>query len=452
MYQPFYHADQYRPQHTPPSYWHATTPRPTLAPGSGEHTVDVAIVGGGYCGLSAALHLARDHGARVAVLEAGDIGWGASGRNAGFNTLPATKHDYIGLQRALGEAGAAGFMAAQQEALQLVASLAAAEGIATQACGEGSYVVAHSPAAWAGLQDEHHAWQRHTPVASRLLTRAEFAGCGHAGDAQYGALHILHGGGLNPLALASGLAQAAQRHGAILLPRQAVHAWQPHGGGHTLQAADSVVHARQLLLATNGYLPAWLPPVLRHRTLPVISNIIVTRPLSDAEWGAYAYHTATPMFDTRHLLSYWRRLPDGRLLFGARGDLCGDDASGQRQRAALQAQLAARFPAWAGVDIDYFWRGLIAVNRRLLPQYGPLPGLPGVWYAAGCFGSGVSTMPWLGRALARAMAGQPPSASEAACAMHGLAPRLPPWQAWQRLGLRLAYSGYAWRDRFSEPD
>jgi glycine/D-amino acid oxidase-like deaminating enzyme len=212
-----------------------------------------------------------------------------------------------------------------------------------------------------------------------------------------------------------------------------------------------VVHARQILLATNGYLPGVLPPALRHRTLPIISNIIVTRPLSEAEWGAYGYHSETPMFDTRHLLSYWRRLPDGRLLFGARGDLCGDDASGQRQRALLQAQLAARFPAWAGVEVDYFWRGLIAANRSLLPQYGALPHDASVWYAAGCFGSGVSTMPWLGRALARAMAGRPATPSEAACAMHGLAPRLPPATVLQKLGLRLAYTAYAWRDRFSEP-
>lgn len=451
MYQPFYHADQYRPQLTAPSYWHATTARPTLAPGSGEHTVDVAIIGGGYCGLSAALHLARDHGASVAVLEAGDIGWGASGRNAGFNTLPATKHDYAGLLRQLGPAGAAGFMAAQNEAMQLVATLAAEEGIATQACGDGSYVVAHSPAAWDALQAEYHAWRQHTPVACRLLPRQVFAGMGHDGPAQHGALHILQGGGLNPLALVCGLGQAAQRHGAVLLPQQPVSRWQRHATGHTLYAPGSVVHARQLLLATNGYLPGVLPPQLRHRTLPVISNIIVTRPLSAAEWGAYGYHSHTPMFDTRHLLSYWRRLPDGRLLFGARGDLSGSDASGQRQRAALQAQLAARFPAWAGVDIDYFWRGLIAVNRGLLPQYGALPGDGSVWHAAGCFGSGVSTMPWLGRALARAMAGQPPTATEAACAMHGLAPRLPPATALQKLGLQFAYTAYAWRDRLSEP-
>lgn len=446
MQKRLYDEAMYRFKEAPATYWHAQTGGEACAPLTGALDVEVAIIGGGFTGLSAALHLARDHGISAVVLEAGDLAWGASSRNAGFNTLAATKLGIRDIYARWGSAAALEFFSAQHEGQALVYELAQLEGFDVEACGDGTYMVAHTHKAWANLQEEIKDWKNLTQIPCRLLDREEFALHGHAGTEQFGALHWQSGGGINPLAFSGGLARAAKKHGAQIYTHSQVQAWEKTAHGHLLQTASGRIHAHQVIVATNAYPLPNQPGQLQRRVLPAISNILVTKPLSEAQWAEHAYSTFNPIFDARHLLHYYRRLPDNRLLFGARGDLSGTDADAALMQQQLHLAMARKFPAWAAVETDYFWRGLVAVTRKMVPSLGQLQHDPSVWYGLGCFGNGVNTMPWMGRTLARRIARAPLSRTEQCAVFDGLPDRMPPGHWLQKLALKLAYVKYAGLD------
>lgn len=446
MNQHFYDQVMYQFAASPATYWHRNTPRvdlPTLATAC---EADVAIIGGGFTGLSAALHLVRDHGVSVVLLEAGELSWGASSRNAGFNTLAATKLGIADIHARWGKAAGSDFFASQLEGQQMANALAESEQFEIEGCGDGTFMVAHSPKAWTSLKAEAREWQSLTPIPVRVLDADEFAAVGHGGAEQFGALHFQSGGGINPLAYATGLAKAALRHGARLFSHSPVLRWDKQDAMHRLHTPHGSVLTRTVIVATNAYPLPEQPSALHRRLLPAISNILVTVPLSDAQWAEYGFQSLNPMFDARHLLNYYRRLPDNRFLFGARGDLTGSADQAADMQRALQFALVRKFPHWGNVPIEYFWRGLVSVTRKMVPSIGVLPGDNSVWYGFGCYGNGVNTMPWIGRTLARHIAGVPLSRLERCPVYQGLPDRLPPGHWLQKLGLRLAYAKYAGLD------
>jgi glycine/D-amino acid oxidase-like deaminating enzyme len=245
------------------------------------------------------------------------------------------------------------------------------------------------------------------------------------------------GFGLNPLKLTQGLAQAAQKWGAQLHSASRVVAWEKVGSRHLCHTPGGTVRARHLVIATNGYTPANLYPQLAGSLLPVLSNILVTRPLTPAERRAQGWWDPTPIYDTRRLLFYYRLLPDGRLLFGGRDGTCDAPRERQRLRAWMARQLYRLFPAWEGVEIEYAWNGLVCLSRQLHPHIGPSPTDPSLWYGLAYHGSGVATGVWAGKILAQEIAGIRPQIS----ALFRQPPRLFPFP-WLRLHyLRL---GYLW--------
>lgn len=416
-----------------------------LGPLSQDIECDVAIIGGGYTGLSAAYHLARDFHMDVCVLEAGPLGWGASGRNAGFCTLPPMGLSYARLISRYGIEEARRFIATQVEAVDLVAGLARDENIDIQRQGQGMIYVAHAPDRFAELKEKAEYMKQEFGLAVSLLTREEMASTHHDSTEQFGALVNHTGFGLQPLRFMRGLAAATARTGARLYGRSEVLRWERDGSQHRLITATGSLRARRVIVATNGFTRPLHDAKLANRLVPVLSNIIVTRPMNADELMAQNWQSDYPCSNTRKLLFYYRMLPGNRFLFGARGDLTGTPADGAKMRSVMEQRRGEVFPHWKDVTTTHFWRGLICMNARLTPAIGQMPDDETVYFAMGYQGNGVAAAPWAGRTLARLMGGKM-SFGDLPAPFKGMPPRIPlpslrPWY------LRAALGFYHLQDR-----
>jgi glycine/D-amino acid oxidase-like deaminating enzyme len=416
-----------------------------LPPMQGDISCDVAIVGGGYTGLSAALHLARDHQLDVRLLEAGPLGWGASGRNGGFCTLPPSGLSLGGLIRRYGEEEARAFISSQVEAVDLVRSLARDEAIDIRPQGDGTLHVAHDASRFRDLEEEAALLGGAFGLPVQLMPREEVAEREYDSTEQFGALLNKTGFGLHPLRFARGLAAAAARHGAKLHGHSAVLRREKKDGWHRLITKTGAVRARRILIATNGFTRDEVAPDISARLVPVLSNIIVTRPLTEDELAAQNWRTERPCSNTRRLLFYYRLLPDRRFLFGARGDLTGKPEDGALMRAYMERRLGEVFPHWCAVPTTHYWRGFVCMTARLTPAIGEIPDEPGVFFALAYHGDGVSAAPWAGRAVAQLIGGAG-SFQKLPAPFRGLPPRIP-FPFLKRWYLRAALGYYAYQDK-----
>ena len=155
----------------------------------------------------------------------------------------------------------------------------------------------------------------------------------------------------------------------------------------------------------NGYTDETVHPWLRGRLMPALSNVLVTTPIPDELWQEQGFTTDIMAFDTRTLLHYFRRLPDGRMLIGGRGGVrATPDAMAQFQRR-LRTDFEVMFPALASVPTDTRWSGFVALSRKGLPFIGAIPSSPGLWAAMAYHGNGVATGSWAGARIADLVAG-----------------------------------------------
>lgn len=429
------------------SYWEATggdeiANTPSL---QSDKSCDVAIIGGGYTGLSAALHLARDYDIDVRVLEAGPIGWGASGRNGGFCCIGGTgvaRHD---LPRYVGVEPAREFTRTAVEAVDFVRELTEQEGIDCQPQGDAEIEVAHSARAAAELEKYHDVMNNVLGVETRLYTAGECRERFYDCTENFGAIEVRPTFGLHPLRYCRGLAGAAERHGAKLHSRSRVLNWEKGADGkHRLHTAGGSVRAKRVVYASNGFIQENLEPRFYGRTLPVISAIVGTRPLSDDELAAQNWRTDLPAANTRSLLNYFRVLPDRTLVFGGRGHTTGHPNGEAETYEQIIASLYRIWPAWSEVEIRYRWHGLICFTASLAPSIGRLDDDPSVFFGFGYHGNGVAYGSWTGSKIAEWLAtNQKPAALPAICT--GLSRKFPIPKlrgALFRLGVSIA----KWRD------
>lgn len=426
-----YDQSLYRFREAQPSYWEATagSVSPTRTPLSGTQSCDVAIIGGGYTGLSAALHLARDFGVDVRVLEAGHIGWGASGRNGGFCTIGGTK---LSLKRQISRFGrdeTRRYYQSQVDAINLVKSLGEDEAIDFQSQGDAEYTVAATPAHFESMVHEAQVSRDLLGLDTETISKEAFREIGYDAPHQHGALVQKPSFGLHPLRYVQGLAEAAERRGAILHPRSEVQRWEKHGGQHVLASTEGTVSARRVIVACNGFMPEALHTELAGRALPLQSVIVVTRPLTADELAAHAWRTDRPCINSPHDFFYYRVLPDNRLLIGGRADCIGRQAGADRTARGLETSIARMWPHWAGIDIDYAWRGLVCFSSTLRPAIGRFPDDPSVFFGFGYHGNGVNTATWTGRELAYWLAGgnsaDSPTPDHLPALVRGMTPRFP---------------------------
>lgn len=398
------------PEPHAPSYWAATAgPEPPGVQSTvGDRRAEVAVIGGGYTGLAAAYRLAGTHGLDTVMLEANRIGWGASGRNGGFALITLGK---VGLEdriRQWGLEAARRSIAIGVEAIDTVRDLIAREQIACDPQLDGSLLVAHRPHAVAELEERVRLYRQVLGYPDvEFLDRGRLERDGYLrGPSAHGALRTRNAFGLHPMKYVRGLAAAAMRRGATLFERSPVVAWRREAGEHVLVTPTGAVRARTVVMATNGYTPEGLHPFFRGRVLPAKSNIVVTRPLTDAEWREVGMLTTQVYSDTRKLLFYWRRLPDGRMLMGGRAGVLDTPAGLYARRRRLEAAIAEKWPALRGVGTEYFWHGNVCLSWDLMPHVNTAEGDPTVAYAMAYLGSGVAMATYSGGLAADLVAGK----------------------------------------------
>jgi glycine/D-amino acid oxidase-like deaminating enzyme len=358
--------------------------------------VDVAIVGGGYTGLAAALTLGR-RGAQVALLERHGIGWGASGRNGGF-VLPGFQRGLAELVARVGETRARELFEWSLEAVGALEALLGAEGIECGYVRRGSVLLAARPGHLAGLEEERHCLER---VAGHLT---EVLGPGEirreiGSRAYHGGLVDPAGGALHPGRYCAGLAASAAGAGAGLYPGTDVTAIRRSAGGFELGTSGGPLRAREVLVATDGYTG---PPFgrLRRRVIPVGSYLIATTPLQPT-LAARLVPGGRVLSDTRNLLYYFRLSPDGRMVFGGRTSMTPIGTA--RAARVLGRAMRGVFPELSATPVDFAWSGSVGFTLDRMPHAGRLDG---VHYALGYCGHGVALATWLGRRMGEALAGQ----------------------------------------------
>jgi glycine/D-amino acid oxidase-like deaminating enzyme len=380
----------------PPSLWAATAePASKSAVLEGETSVDVAIVGGGFCGLSAALHLAEG-GAGVAVLEAREPGWGASGRNGG-QVIPGFKDPPSVLRRLYGEDLGQRMATLGAEAGDVVHDIITRHGIRCQYRRQGWINAIHGTKALALAEQRAAEWQAlGAPI--RMLDRRETASL--IGTDGYIAGYLdPRGAALNPLSYARGLARAAMASGAAIYGRAPVRAFERRGNRWRLSAPGGIVSAAHVLVATGAYSDGVVPG-LERTILPVQSIQVATRPLSDNVRATVLPkgHVAS---DMRRLVLYFRLDEDGRLVFGGRGSI-RSEAVKPAHVSSIVAAMRRTFPQIGDIAIDYVWAGQVDVTpgRRLrVYELGP-----GLWAVIGFSGRGVAQATAVGKAMAGSLA------------------------------------------------
>ena len=372
---------------------------PGFPPLHGDLQADVAIVGGGFTGLSAAHHLAQA-GVASAVLEANDFGWGASGRNGGM-AVPRYKTPWATLARHHGDDMARQLHGLLFEAIDSLERTAGELSIDGGFHRPGHLTAANGRAAVQMLEADLQWLATIGDRAPRLLDAAATARLAGTGDYLAGYLDP-RAAGIHPLNHVRGMAAALAGRGLPLFGATPVTAVHEHAQGVVLSTPGGSVRANHLLIATNAYTNLFrLGNDLHRRVVPVSTSVITTAPLPQALLDALLPEGHL-VSDTRHLLNYWRIAPGNRLLYGGRGSLTGKEAPGVY--AGLERRLVETFPALAGVPVDHRWSGKVAVTMDDFPHVGRLG--PRISYALGYGGRGVALSHLLGRFAAGLATGQ----------------------------------------------
>ena len=383
------------------SYWLDTAPAASFGDDAAvQGRVDVAIVGGGFTGLSAALALSR-RGASVALLDAGRIGGGASGRNGGHvNTGVA--QDFGALIKQLGRERARRCYLAYASAVDTVERLIREESIDCDYRASGKLKIAAKPHHYEHLVQTAELIHREVDQNIELIDATRI-GDEVQSDRFYGGLLQRHGGQMHMGKFAVGLAQAAARNGAALYEHAPVSAIVKQGaGGYRIVSGRGELTATNVLIATG---PSKHGPFswYRRRIAPIGSFIIVTEPLG-ADVVARMFPNRRAYTTTRLMHNYFRVTADNRLVFGGRARFtASEQPSDEKSGRILQRNLAELFPTLAHACIDYCWGGLVDMTADRLPRAGQHDGL---YFSMGYSGHGTQMSTHMGQVMADVIEGR----------------------------------------------
>jgi glycine/D-amino acid oxidase-like deaminating enzyme len=418
------------------SLWHATAVAgPELPRLAAQVRAQVTIIGGGYTGLSAALHLASA-GRDVLLLEAAEIGARASGLNGG-QVIAGVKHDPDSLEELFGADLGARLVATVASGPDLVFELIRRHSIACSAIRTGWIQPATSAAALEAMATRVKQWRRRGADVD-LLTQKETVRL--IGSERYGGGWIdRRGGTVQPLSFVRGLARAAADSGARIFVGSPAVGLDRSGGEWRIRTHTGTVTSPIVILATDAYTDK-LVDSLRRTLIPIPSFQIATEPIPEALREGLLPEGQSAS-DTWHLLRYFRLDGAGRLVLGSRGTF----ANAPVKLAARHHYRAVReiYPQLAGIRYEYHWGGLVAVTRDQLPHLHEVA--PGLLAGLGYNGRGVAMATVMGRILARWALGAPVSELG-----FPVTPQIPiRLHRFSKIGARLAIQGLRAIDGFA---
>jgi glycine/D-amino acid oxidase-like deaminating enzyme len=382
------------------NYWLTTVERAQVSVGELPASVDVAVMGAGFTGLSAARALAR-RGARVAVLEAENAGWGASCRNGGM-VLSGLKLGAPTLVSRYGREAAQRMYAASLASIDSVQQIVREEGIACDFSRCGHLEVACKAKHFAEFHRAVESIEQLFGHRLRLVGKGELAGEIGSG--------IYHGGmvdelsaGVNPARFVAGLARAAAKSGAEIHEKTRVTALErgSRGGnsGWTVTTSRGTLHASEVLVATSGY-TSGVTRELQKRIIPIGSYIIVTEVLPEALARELSPRNRM-IYDSKNYLYYYRLTPDRRMLFGGRAAFFPENQNTVRESARiLQQGMTKVYPQLRDTKVEFVWGGTLDFAFDIMPHAGKIDG---TYFSMGYAGHGVAMATLLGTRMADAI-------------------------------------------------
>jgi glycine/D-amino acid oxidase-like deaminating enzyme len=367
--------------------------------------VDVAVIGAGFTGLSAARTLAQ-HGAKVAVVEAETVGWGASSRNGGM-VLTGLKLGPNKLISTYGRERARRLFAASLASINCVEQIVRDENIDCDFSRSGHLEVAYKQMHFRDYAREAETIAQVFSHEVRVVPRSQL----HneiGSTAYFGGMIDESSAGLNPAKYVAGLAWAAARAGAIIYAHARVQNIQSDSRnastGWRLTTTRGSMWAREVFNATSGY-TGMATPALRRKIVPIGSYIITTEVLPTARARDLSPRNRM-IFDSKNYLYYFRLTPDNRMLFGGRAAFFPETNNTIRRSAEiLRRGMLSVYPQLRDTKIEYVWGGTLDFAFDIMPHAGQMGG---IYFAVGYAGHGVAMATWQGQKMAELIAGETP--------------------------------------------
>jgi len=387
------------------NYWATTVASPSFAAAPElPDAVDVAVIGGGFCGLSAVRTLAK-RGVKVALLEAETFGWGASSRNGGM-VLTGMKLPAPTLIQRYGIETVRNMYAASLATIDCVEHIVREEKIDCNFSRCGHLEVACKQAHFDGYKETVVLTKREFHHELRIIPKNELR-AEIGSDIYFGGMVDETSAGLNPARYVVGLADAAQRAGACLFDHTRVTSVEPetNNGARKFRVVTpkGALTAREVILASGAYTTE-ATPALRKKIIPIGSYIIATEVLP-ANLARELSPRNRMIYDSKHFLYYYRLTPDHRMLFGGRAAFFPETENTVRQSAEiLRRGMIDVYPQLLDTKVEFVWGGTLDFTLDVMPHAGKIDGM---YFAAGFAGHGVAAATWFGAKLAGMICGEP---------------------------------------------
>ena len=399
MYDPLIDVATAAGEAYPSSYWAQSLQQPLRFPRlQQDESYDLVIVGAGFTGMACARYLLANSSLNIALIDANQPGWGCSGRNAGFILPGSGRLDYASLSAQYGEEQAGNTL---DEYYQAIDTLNELKDYANAQCdiSSGGYLkIGHSQQAFERLRNASEQLPQAYKSQYRVVSAEEIRSQFIPDYPSFGGVFRAAGQALNPLKLSVALAQKLDDDGIPIYADSAIEGITRHNHSYQLKTPQGMLQADKVVLASNAYSLKSLLPGLTEKQFPVLSSVLVTSPLPEHIVGQWRANLMA--MDTRSLKYYFRLLDDNRILFGGRGAITGADANTHASQEKLKAAFDRYFPALTTLSVDWFWSGWVSVSADDIPHVLESEQHPGLYYATGYCGSGLSYSCQAGKRLA----------------------------------------------------